>query len=211
AIKARFPDHHIIGEEGGAMGAPADDSAYTWYIDPLDGTTNFANRIPIFATSIALTDRDMNPIVGVVYNPISGEMFSAAKGFGTTLNDKPIHVSRAETLEQSVLCSGFPYDQATNPDNNLDEWGRFAVRTRGLRRLGSAALDLCFVAAGRLDGYWEQQLNPWDYLAGQLCVMEAGGIVTDYLNRPLSAANKGRILANNGHIHQQMLDVLAMD
>ncbi|MBC7871873.1 MAG: inositol monophosphatase, partial [Chitinophagaceae bacterium] len=103
AIKARFPDHHIIGEEGGAMGASADASAYTWYIDPLDGTTNFANKIPIFATSIALTDRDMNPIVGVVYNPISGEMFSAAKGFGTTLNDKPIHVSRAETLEQSVL------------------------------------------------------------------------------------------------------------
>ncbi|MDX1991098.1 MAG: inositol monophosphatase family protein [bacterium] len=216
-LTQHFPDHHLVGEEGGGMGAPAAEAEYFWYIDPVDGTTNFANRLPYFSTSIALTDATMQPLVGVVYQPVADELFSAAKGYGTTLNNRPIRVSARERLEQSVLCSGFPYDQATNPDNNMSEWHRFAVRTRGLRRFGSAALDLCYVAAGRLEGYWEQRINPWDYLGGLLCVTEAGGTVTDYEGgpavggHPLSPINpRGRIVASNSRIHQQMLDVLAL-
>lgn len=209
ALASAFPDHHIVGEEGGGMGTPIQEAAYRWYVDPLDGTVNYANHIPMFAVSLALTGADMRPLLGVVYNPVSGELFSAMKGGGATLNGKPIQVSRATLLRHCVLSSGFAYDKYTNPDNNLKQWGDFLVRSRGMRRMGSAALDLCFVAAGRFDGYWESKLNPWDCLAGMLCVTEAGGVVTDYQGCIDDHLYSGaRVVASNGHIHQQMLDVL---
>jgi len=210
-LTERYPSHHIVGEEGGGMGAPIDKAEYRWYIDPLDGTTNFANRIPIFSISLALTDARRRPLAGVVDHPVAGEMFSAAQGDGATLNGRPIRVSAAERLNDCVLASGFPYDQSTSPENNLRQWASFSVRTRGLRRFGSAAIDLCWVAAGRFDGYWEMKLKPWDYYAGILCVTEAGGLVTAYDGSAGdSLYSGGRVVASNGKIHQQMLDVLAL-
>jgi myo-inositol-1(or 4)-monophosphatase len=210
ALRGQYPDHHIVGEEGGGMGAAVETAAYRWYVDPLDGTTNFANRIPMFAVSMALTDAEMNPILGVVYNPVSQEMFSAARGKGAMLNGRRLTVSTEGTMQRCVLASGFPYDKYTSPENNLREWSAFLVRTRGLRRMGAAALDLCFVAAGRFDGYWEQKLNPWDALAGALCVLEAGGTVSGYRGETDAGIyGAGRLVASNGHIHQQMLDTLA--
>jgi len=207
---AAFPDHHIVGEEGGGMGAPIEEAAYRWYVDPIDGTTNFANGIPVFAISLALTDAAMNPLVGVVYNPAQDELYSAAKGHGATRNGQPINVSQKDILQQCVLASGFPYDKYTDPDNNLNRWGAFLVKSRGLRRMGAAALDCCYVAAGRFDGYWESKVHPWDVLAGMLCATEAGGIITDYEGgTPLGDNFEGRVVVSNGHIHQQMLDILA--
>lgn len=209
-LQAAFPDHHLIGEESGHIGPDSADAEYRWYIDPIDGTTNFANRLPFFSASIALTDSDNIPLLGVVFNPVADELFCAVRGAGTTLNDVPIHVSSTATLQHALLASGFPYDQATNPDNNLAEWGRFAVKTRGLRRFGSAALDLCYVACGRLDGYWEQRINLWDFLAGALCVSEAGGTVTDYTGEsPYGSHNTaGRVIASNGRLHEDILQTL---
>lgn len=204
-----YPDHHIVGEEGGGMGAPIEEASYRWYVDPLDGTTNFANNIPVFCVSMGLTDTEMNPLVGVVYNPVTNELFSASKGNGTTLNGKPVHVSQKDELITCVLASGFPYDKYTDPNNNLDRWGKFLVQTRGLRRMGSAAIDCCYVAAGRFDGYWEAKLYPWDVLAGMLCVTEAGGTVTNYdgENPPEMILGR-RVVISNGKIHQQMLDII---
>lgn len=210
AITTRYPDHHIVGEEGGGMGAPRADAAYHWYVDPLDGTTNYANRIPHFATSIALTDRDMTPLVGVVFHPIAEEMYSAVRGGGAALNGQQMRVSGAESLSVCVLASGFPHQRQGGGEENVAPWGRFVSRSRGLRRMGSAALDLCYVAAGRFDGYWELSLNPWDFMGGLLCVLEAGGAATDLHGETASADlyERGRIVASNGHIHAQMLDVL---
>lgn len=210
ALQQQFPDYHIVGEEGGGTGAPIEDAEYRWYVDPVDGTTNFANRIPMFCTSIALTDRDMIPLLGVVYNPVSGELFAAVQGEGATLNGKKLAVSGTTSLQESVVGSGFPYDKAIAPDNNLAEWGRLLTRTRGVRRMGSAALDLCYVAAGRFDGYWEQKLNPWDFLAAALCVIEAGGTVTNVAGETGTAVYQGRyMVASNGHIHADLLAALA--
>ncbi|MEQ8673971.1 MAG: inositol monophosphatase family protein [Aggregatilineales bacterium] len=205
-----FPEMHIVGEEGGGSGADIATAEYRWYVDPVDGTTNFANKLPVFAISLALTDAKMNPLVGVVYNPITNEMFTAYKGGGAMLNGRTLTVSDATTLNQCVLASGFPYDKATNPNNNLDHWGAFLVRTRGMRRWGAAALDLCYVAAGRFDGYWEGYLNPWDLLGGVLLIQEAGGIVSDYTGEtdPETIYSRGYIVAANPTIHPLMLDVL---
>lgn len=208
AIQREFPAHHIVGEEGGGTGAPVDSADYRWYIDPIDGTTNFVNRIPFFSVSMALADRNLNPLVGVVYNPAHDELYSAARGHGATLNGRRLQVTGTTELMSCVLGSGFPYDKYTNNDNNLAEWGRFLRRTRGLRRMGSASLDLCYVAAGRFDGFWESRLNLWDYLGGALCVIEAGGMITDYQGNT-DYNGSGRIVASNGHIHAQMIDVLA--
>lgn len=208
-LQAAFPDHHIIGEEGGGMGAPAETAAYFWHVDPLDGTSNFANNLPFFATSIAVAGRDGRPLACAVYSPAMGELFSAARGFGATLNGQPLRVSATATLERSILATGFPYNAATNPDNNLAEWGWFATRTRGLRRLGSAAIDLCYVAAGRFEAYWERYIHSWDCLAGLLCVLEAGGMVTDYQGQDSDCIYSGaELLASNGVIHAAMLDGL---
>ncbi len=209
ALREHFPDHHIVGEEGGGMGAPAEEADYFWYVDPLDGTSNYASNIPVFSVSMGLADRDMHPIVGVVYEPFNQQMFSAARGLGATLNEKPLHVSTTSALSSAMLASGFPYDSHTNPDNNLHEWGALMVKSRGLRRMGSAAVDLAYVAAGRFDGYWEQRLNPWDVMAGILLVQEAGGIVTDYEGRESELVNRGRqVVASNRLLHEEMITSL---
>lgn len=209
ALTAHFPEHHIVGEEGGGMGAPAETADFFWYVDPLDGTVNYAAGMPFFSTSIALTDSHRQPLAGVVYDPWRDELFTAVQGKGAYLNGHPLHVSTTDSLAKALLSSGFPYDKHLRQDNNLAEWAAFLVKVRDLRRLGSAALDLCYVAAGRMDGFWEQSLNPWDVLAGMLIVREAGGMVTDYHGSPNpQQQDKGKYLASNGHLHPAMLAVL---
>lgn len=208
-LQALFPGHHIVTEESGSIGTSTADTDYFWHIDPLDGTINFASNLPYFSVSIGLAGRDGKPLVGVVYNPVSDELFSAARGFGTTLNDQRIQVSAVSDLQRAVLCTGFPYDSATHPDNNLREWWEFMKVTRSLRRFGSAALDLCFVAAGRFDGFWEGRIHSWDCMAGIICVTEAGGRVTDYRGEDSDAIYSGQeMVASNGLIHNAMVNVL---
>ncbi len=209
ALKQQFPDHHMVGEEGGGTGAPAETAEYFWFVDPIDGTVNYAGGMPFFSTSIALTDKNRQPILGVIYDPWRDEMFSAIQGKGAFLNGQSLKVSKTASLAKALLSSGFPYNKHLQPDNNLAEWAAFLVQVRDLRRLGSAALDLCYVAAARMDGYWEQQLNPWDVLAGILIVREAGGMVTDYEGgaNP-QQEHKGKYVASNGHLHAAMLEVI---
>ncbi len=209
-LMRRFPDHHFVGEEGGGQGAPAESVDYHWFIDPIDGTVNFASKLPHFCTSIALATAERRPLLGVVYDPTRRELFTAVAGGGAHLNDRPIRVTRTAELVDAVITSGFPYDKHSNPDNNLREWAAFTTRIRGERRLGSAALDLCYVAAGRLDGYWEKDLKPYDAMAGLLIAREAGGTVTDYVggDHP-QRENRGRYVASNGLVHAEMLGVLA--
>ena len=205
-----YPDHHIVGEEGGGQGADPDTAEYFWYVDPIDGTTNFASKIPHFSTSIALADKDLNPLVGVVYDPNRDELFSAILGDGAWCDGVPMHVSSTAELSQSVVGSGFPYIKWTSDDNNLAEWNRFVVRVRGVRRMGSAALDAAYVAGGRFDGYWERYINSWDIAAAALLVTEAGGIVTNYAGEtPPRYLDHREILMSNGHIHQEMVTLLA--
>lgn len=208
-IERLYPAHHIVGEEEGDRGADASEADFVWYVDPLDGTTNYASEIPHYCVSLALTDANRQPLVGVVYEPTRDELYSAVKGDGAHLNGEALAVSTADDLLQCVVASGFAYDKHTNPDNNIAQWQAFMLKTRGIRRIGSAALDLAYVAAGRFDGYWERSLNPWDALAGMLLVQEAGGIVTDYEggNQPQWTAD-GRYVASNGHIHEAMLAVI---
>lgn len=208
ALLRAFPGHHIVTEEGGGMGAPAEEAEFFWYIDPIDGTTNFANDIPHFSISIALTDRERNPLVGVVLNPATNELFSAAAGCGATLNGRRLRVSSTDSLSKAVLATGFPYNRATNPENNIQLWNTFLMQARDVRRFGSAALDLCYVAAGRFDGFWESWLNPWDCLAGIVCVHEAGGVVTDY-HGGTHNLNGRQLVASNGHLHADILRIIA--
>jgi len=209
-LRRLFPDHHIVGEEGGRQGAEADGAAYHWYVDPIDGTVNFASKLPHFCTSIALTTAAREPLLGVIYDPTRREMFTASRGGGACLNGRPLRVTQTAELAEAVITSGFPYDKHTNPDNNLREWGAFLTRIRGERRLGSAALDLCYVAAGRLDGYWEKDLKPYDVMAGMLLVREAGGAVTDYNGGEWpQREERGRYVASNGRLHPEMLAVLS--
>jgi len=205
-----FPAHHIVGEEGGGQGAAAADAAYHWFVDPIDGTVNFASKLPHFCTSIALASADRQPLLGVVYDPTRRELFTAVSGGGAWLNGQPIRVTQTAELVDAVITSGFPYDKHTNLDNNLREWGAFLTKIRGERRLGSAALDLCYVAAGRLDGYWEKDLKTYDVMAGMLIVREAGGVVTDYAGGEFpQREERGRYVASNGCVHAEMLRVLA--
>jgi len=211
ALTTAYPDHHIVGEEGGGTGAPITEAAYRWYVDPLDGTTNFANGIPLFAVSLALTDAAMTPLVGVVRVLPVGETFAAVRGAGATLDGQPIHVGDKSALSQCVVASGFPYDKATDPDNNIARWSAFVTRTRGVRRMGSAATDLCYVAAGRFDGYWESKLHPWDCLAGGLLVREAGGLVSDYTGDESGTIfATGRLIAANPTVHGLIKAVVNM-
>lgn len=209
-LARRFPDHHIVGEEGGGQGAPAATAPYQWFVDPIDGTVNFASKLPHFCTSIALATRDREPILGVIHDPSRGETFTAVRGGGAQLDGRPIQVSQTAELIDAVISSGFPYDKHTNPDNNLKEWAKFIVRIRGERRLGSAALDLAYVAAGRLDGFWEKSLNAWDVMAGVLIVREAGGAISDYAGKsnPERTDQRLKIVASNHRIHAAMLDLL---
>lgn len=208
-LLSRFPDHHIVGEERGGQGAPADLAQYHWFVDPIDGTVNFASKLPHFCTSIGLCTPDRQPLLGVVYDPSRRELFSAVRGGGAFLNGKPLRVTKTSELIDAVITSGFPYDKHTNPDNNLKEWGAFLTKIRGERRLGSAALDCCYVAAGRLDGYWEKDLKPYDVMAGIMIVREAGGAVTDYQGgQNPQRLDRGRYVISNGRLHGAMLSVL---
>jgi myo-inositol-1(or 4)-monophosphatase len=203
AIQREFPDHAILAEESGRNKSI---SEYEWVIDPLDGTTNFAHGIPIFSVTIGLF-RNNSPILGVTYDPLRNEMFSAEAGCGATLNNHPIHVSARENLEHAVISTGFPYDLRTNPRNNLDQFVQFQLRTRAVRHLASAALDCAWTAMGRLDGYWEFGVQPWDIGAGALIVREAGGRVTSVDGGEYLLSNDS-ILVSNGLLHEQMLRVL---
>ncbi len=203
ALARAFPGETIEGEEAGVSG----ESQVRWVIDPLDGTANFAHGIPIFCVSIAWL-WGHEPQLGVVYDPLRDELFQAAAGLGTTRNGRPVQVSHESCLGESLLVTGFPYDIRTNPRNNLREYAAFALRALGVRRLGSAALDLAYVAAGRFDGFWEFGLSPWDFAAGALLVREAGGQVTRADGGPDVFAQPTSILATNGRIHQAMLPVL---
>lgn len=204
-IASHYPRHQVLGEEGGLDDNSSD---YRWVVDPLDGTTNFAHGFPMFAVSIALEYKS-ETIIGVVYDPMRDELFAAERGAGATLNRRPIRVSATAELSKSLLSTGFPYDIRTSSLNNLDHWRNFAMNAQALRRIGSAALDLCYVASGRFDGFWELNLGAWDSAAGALIVAEAGGQVTDFSGGPFSKY-KPEILASNGLIHAQMMDVLAM-
>jgi myo-inositol-1(or 4)-monophosphatase len=198
------PDHGILAEESGAMGNP--DAALLWAIDPLDGTTNYTHQYPFCAVSIGLL-AEGEPVLGVIYNPIHQELFRAAAGLGATLNRRPIRVSSTDQLAQSLLVTGFAYDRRETPDNNYAEFCHFTHLTQGVRRGGSAAIDLAYVACGRLDGYWERGLSPWDIAAGIALLREAGGQVTAYDGSPLDIM-AGRLLATNGHLHSAMGGIL---
>jgi myo-inositol-1(or 4)-monophosphatase len=203
ALTASFPEDGILAEEGSAR---AGRSGRRWVIDPLDGTTNYAHGLPIFSVGIGL-QREGDVVLGVVYDPTRDELFVAERGGGAWLNDVRLSVSPTTQLDKSLLVTGFPYDIRTNRDNNLTEYAAFAVRTRAVRRLGSALLDFAYVAAGRFDGFWELGLSPWDVVAGSILVEEAGGRVTDLRGDPVDIDHP-RIVATNGRIHDQVLAVL---
>ena len=203
-IQARFPNDHILAEENGEV---AGNPERVWYIDPLDGTVNYAHRVPIFAVSIAYAVKGVLQI-GVVYDPMRDECFSAERGRGAFLNQNPIHPSSAKMLGNALLVTGFPYDIWEGVDTNLDNFAMFSMRTQGVRRLGAAALDLCYVAAGRFDGYWEIKLKPWDVAAGALIVKEAGGIMTDIHGKDTFMDIPITVLAANPYIHNEMLTLL---
>lgn len=204
-IRRRYPDHYIVSEESGETRG---DGCCRWYVDPLDGTVNFAHGVPIFTVSIAYSQGDLLQL-GVVYDPIQDECFCARRGEGAWLNSHPIRVSGAVDLNQSLLVTGFPYDIRTNPQNNLDNYARFALRTQGVRRLGSAALDLCYVAAGRFDGFWELRLSPWDIAAGGLVAREAGAIITNLQGGEEFLAPPHSLVAATPGIHAAMLALLS--
>ena len=203
ALLKQFPDDGILGEEGGARHGR---SGRRWVIDPLDGTTNYTHGLPVYSVGIGL-ERDGIVELGVVYDPTRDEMFVGERGAGAWLNDTRLSVSATPTLDVSLLTTGFPYDARTNPDNNLKEYGTFAVRARAVRRMGSALIDLAYVAAGRFDGFWELTLGPWDVAAGGILVEEAGGRVSDLRGGPLDI-NAPRLVASNGRIHDEILAVL---
>lgn len=203
-LLASYPAYNIIAEEGEY---PQGDSPYRWIIDPLDGTTNYAHAFPWFCVSIGL--EAANEIVaGVIYNPVHNELFTATCGGGAFLNGRRLHVSARSPLQNTLLGTGFPYDCATDPANNFAQFISFQKAARGIRRAGAAALDLAYVAAGRLDGFWELKLKPWDVAAGVLMVQEAGGRVSTFDGSPYDV-NTHRIVASNGLIHHEMVAVLA--
>ncbi len=206
-IKKAFPTHDFLGEEDARKNT---GSPYTWVIDPIDGTTNFAHTFPQCSVSVALFYKNQ-VILGGVLNPITNEMFLAQKGKGATLNGKKIHVSNVKKVHEALLVTGFPYNRNEIMPELLHRFENFLRAGHDVRRLGSAALDLCWLAAGRLDGYWEQNLNPWDVAAGTLVLTEAGGKVTDFSGKKWAKMqNFGRqVLASNGKIHAEMLTILS--
>jgi len=206
-LKRRFPDASILGEESGESPGESAATSRRFVVDPLDGTTNFAHGYPVFAVSIAYEDEGLTR-AGVVYDPIRRELFTAARGRGAFLNGRRLGVSRTATLGQALLVTGFPYDLKDDLAGNLRLFQRFMGLSRAIRRDGSAALDLCYVAAGRYDGFWEEKLGPWDTAAGALIVEEAGGVLTGFSGEPFHYSNKA-VLATNGRLHDAMLEVLA--
>ncbi len=202
-VRKAFPDHFILSEETGEL---VTHSEIKWIIDPIDGTVNFANRIPICCVSIGV-EKNGEMILGAVYNPFMNELFVAEKGAGATLNDKSIHVTVKRELKKSCLVTGFPYNYAEGPNSPLQVVSRLIKAGIPVRRLGSAAIDLCWVAAGRFDGFYEHHLEAWDSAAGFLMVQEAGGKVTDFDGNFFSPY-QSRILATNGHIHEALQRVI---
>ncbi|HEY9794585.1 MAG TPA: inositol monophosphatase family protein [Leptolyngbyaceae cyanobacterium] len=199
-LRRHVPEHSILAEESGPLGNQ--QSKYLWAIDPLDGTTNYAHQYPIAAVSVGLLISG-TPQVGAIYNPFRDELFRAARGLGATRNRRPIQVSQTSDLSKSLLVTGFAYDRRETSDNNYAEFCHLTHLTQGVRRSGAASLDLCDVACGRLDGYWERGLSPWDVVAGVVLVEEAGGKVTAYDSSSLDIPS-GRILATNGQIHDNL-------
>lgn len=202
-IKQDFPDHHILSEESGEL---VQDSAYKWIIDPIDGTVNYANGIPICCVSIGI-EKEGKMVLGAVYNPFLNEMFFAERGSGAFLNDKKIRVSDQDALINSCLVTGFPYTYLDMPNGPLQVFEKFIRKGIPVRRLGSAAIDLCWVAAGRFDGFYEHKLSAWDSAAGFLLVEEAGGKVTDLQGNYYNPYQPG-IIATNGHIHDSLMKVV---
>lgn len=202
-ILSAFPDHGILAEEEARI---KNSSKFTWIIDPLDGTTNYAHGYPCFSVSIALM-HEPDIILGVVYDPMRDELFHAEKGRGAFLNNRQIRVSSTESLIQSLLSTGFPYDRTESSVNNVEYFVALLMASQEVRRDGSAALDLCSVAAGRFDGFWELKLQPWDVAAGSLVVLEAGGVVSDISGTGFDIY-KQEIVASNGLIHSHMLNVI---
>ena len=199
-IRKHFRDHQILAEEGHNYESA---SPYRWIIDPLDGTTNYAHRFPYFCVSIGV-EFEASMILGVIYDPIHQELFVAEKGQGATLNDRPIGVSPIFDLKEALLVTGFAYNVRTDVNNNLSHFSNLVKKAQGVRRMGSAALDLCYVASGRFDGFWELNLRPWDTAAGCLIVTEAGGTMTDFSGNPFSIDHP-ETLATNGKIHPAMV------
>jgi len=200
-----FPDHDFVAEEGLDQER---GSSFRWIFDPLDGTTNYAHRFPIFSVSIAL-ELNEQVVCGVVYDPMREETFTGIKDEGAFLNGKKIEVSSTAELDTSLLATGFPYDLRVSEVNNIAHFNHFVTRAQAIRRCGSAALDLCYVACGRFDGFWELKLKPWDVAAASLIVLEAGGHLSDFENRKFSIYSQ-ETLGTNGLIHRQMLDVLRL-
>jgi myo-inositol-1(or 4)-monophosphatase len=204
-LRRHFPTHSILAEESGQFGDL--DAEYLWAIDPLDGTTNYAHQYPFSAASIGLLINGV-PQVGAIFDPFHQELFRGAVGIGATCNDKPIHVSNTAKLAQSLLVTGFAYDRRETPDNNYQEFCYLTHITQGVRRAGAASVDLAYVACGRLDGYWERGLSPWDLAAGVAIVEAAGGKVTAYDQSEFDIRS-GRILATNGRVHAELSQTLS--
>jgi myo-inositol-1(or 4)-monophosphatase len=205
-IQKVFSDHTILAEESGLSSGNAE---HQWIIDPLDGTTNYAHQIGFFSVSIAFALKG-ETVFGLVLNPLTRELFTAVKGKGASLNSRPISVSKSNVISESFLVTGFPYNLRDYFDPLLRRFSNCLKVSQGVRRLGSAAIDLCFVACGRFDGFWEQNLKPWDTAAGELIAREAGAIVTDFSNKPFTI-HKKEILATNGRIHKEMLSLLSIE
>jgi myo-inositol-1(or 4)-monophosphatase len=202
-LRQRFPDHAIVAEEGGNHRSSSD---YCWYVDPLDGTTNYAHGFPVYCVTLGLACRG-EVIAGVVYDPTRNDLYTAERGAGAYLNHQRLHVSTTETLSESLVATGFP-PFAANHDLNVQFYFRFTMLSHGIRRAGSAALDLCWVAAGRFEGFWELKLNPWDKAAGTLMVTEAGGRLSDVRGAPFNLLGDD-VFASNGLVHDEMLQAFA--
>ena len=198
-----FPQHRVVGEENDVSG----EGDLVWYVDPIDGTTNFAHGHPFFCVSIALYEGDRG-LAGVVHAPALGTTWTAARGIGTLRDAHPCHVSTRDSLEESLCATGFPYDRWTNPNNNETEFSHFLRRSRGIRRCGSAAIDLALIADGTYDIYWERHLQAWDMCAGAVLVEEAGGQLSTYEGKPADPRS-GELVATNGILHPQALRILA--
>ncbi len=203
-IKKHFPTHDILAEESGSEHGKKSD--FRWIIDPLDGTTNYTHGLPIFCVSIGL-ERKGDLIAGVIYDPNLNELFSAEKGRGAFLNGRRLRVSQTEKLKQSLLVTGFPYNVNENPDNCIEHFVNFLLTGQAVRRMGSAAIDMAYVAAGRYDGFWEVNLNAWDMAAGVLLIREAGGKVTGFEGEEIDIYKK-KIVASNGLIHDEMVGLI---
>ncbi len=202
-IHKNFPSHTVLAEESGKHFFGGE---YLWVIDPLDGTTNFAHGLPIFSVSIGVL-KNNEIIAGVVYDVMNDKVYSAEKGGGAFRGETKLHVSNNSNLEESVLVTGFPYDIKDNPDNAIELFASFLRQARAIRRLGSAAIDFCYVASGVFDAFWEVHLNPWDICAGKLLVEEAGGIVTNFKNESIDIYSK-QILASNVKVHGRMVEII---